>query len=113
MDIVNQGSTYVLSLAFADENGNAVTPSSSKYRIDVEGGNAISGNNANAWIPFTPSGNTYDLTISGNENAMSNNSVSREERIVTVEFKYSADLKVQETEYRYMLQRIENLLDTP
>ena len=113
MDVINQGSTYILGLSFKDENGNGVTPSAGRYRIDVEGGNAITGNNANAWIPFTPSSNAYDLTISANENAISSNaSVDREERVVTVEFTYSADSKKQTDEYRYMIRRLEEYLKT-
>jgi hypothetical protein len=112
MEYINQNSTYVLTLSFIDENGNAVTPSSSKYRIDVSDGNAVTGNNANHWVAFTPSNSTYDLAISANENAMSNNSNNREERIVTILFKYSADSKELPLEYRYMLTRLENLSKT-
>jgi len=110
MEIINQGSTYVLGLAFSDENGNAVAPSSARYRIDVEGGNAISGNNTTAWVSFSPSNNTYDLAITANENLMGNNSNNREERVVTVEFGYSGNANKQTTEYRYMLTRLENYL---
>ena len=113
MDVINQGSSYVLGLSFKDEDGNGVTPSAAKYRIDNEGGNAITGNNANAWVAFTPSANTHDLTISANENAFANNTSDREERVVTVEFIYSADSKKQTDEYRYMIRKLENLLNTP
>lgn len=113
MDIVNQGSSFVLALAFADENGNGVTPTTAKYRIDVEGGNAITGNNANAWIGFNANANTYDLVITANENAMNNNSNNREERVVTLEFSYGANNANKQTqEHHYMLTRLENLLKT-
>jgi hypothetical protein len=113
MDIINQGSTYVLGLTFRDENGNAVTPSAGRYRIDNEGGNAISGNNTTAWVAFTPSGNTHDITISSNQNAFVSNSSDREERIVTAEFTYGAGNNKQTDEYRYMIKRIDNFLDIP
>jgi hypothetical protein len=111
MEVVNQGSTYVLGLTFTDENGNGVTPTSARYRIDVDGGNAItSGNNNSAWVPITPSGNTYDLLIGANQNAMVGNNTQREERVVTVEFSYSGNANKQTDEYRYMLTRLDNFL---
>jgi len=113
MEIINQGSTYILGLEFRDDAGNAVTPSSALYRIDDEdSGNAITGNNANAWVAFSPSSNQYDLAISANENALIGNTTDREERKVTVKFNFSADNKTQTDEYRYMIQRLENLLKT-
>jgi len=114
MDVINQGSTYVLGLSFKDEDGNGVTPSAGKYRIDVEGGNSVTGNNANAWVAFTPANSAYDLTISANENGFkANSSTDREERVVTVEFTYGANGYKQTDEYRYMIKALENLLHTP
>lgn len=113
MDFVNQGSTYILGLTFRDEGNNLVTPSSARYRVDVEGGNAVTGNNSTAWVSFTPTGNTYDLVITANQNALANNTVDREERIVTVDFTYSPDGYKQPTEYRYMLVRLKKLLSSP
>ncbi len=113
MEIVNQGSVYVLGLAFSDENGNGVTPTEAKYRVDVEGGNAVTGNNANAWVAISANANTYDLVITANENAMNNNSNNREERVVTLEFSYGANNANKQTqEHRYMLTRLDNLLKT-
>ncbi len=113
MEIVNQGSVYVLGLAFSDENGNGVTPTEARYRVDVDGGNAVTGNNANAWIAISANANTYDLVITANENAMNNNSNNREERVVTLEFSYGANNANKQTqEHRYMLTRLDNLLKT-
>ncbi len=113
MDIVNQGSTYLLGLTFRDEGNNLVTPSAGRYRVDRVGGNAVTGNNANAWVAFTPSGNTHDIVITANENAFANNSANREDRIVTVEITYGANSYLQTNEYRYRLERIEEYLTTP
>ena len=114
MDVINQGSTYPITLTFKDGNGNNVTPSAGKYRIDVEGGNSVTGNNANAWVAFTPANSAYDLTITANENGFkANSSTDREERVVTVEFTYGANGYKQTDEYRYMIRVLENLLDLP
>lgn len=114
MEVINQGSTYPITLTFKDGNGNNVTPSAGRYRIDVEGGNSVTGNNANAWIDFTPANSTYDLIVTANQNGLnSNNSVDREERVVTVEFTYGANAYKQTDEYRYMIRVLENLLDVP
>jgi hypothetical protein len=113
MDVVNQGSVYVLGLAFTDENGNNVTPSGAQWRLDAEGIGPITGNNANAWVTFTPGGSSYNLQITGIQNAMSNNSNNREMRVVTIEFTYGAGNNAATMEYRYLLTRIENLLDVP
>lgn len=113
MDLINQNSDYDLLLSFTDENGNKVTPSAASYRIDdVGSGNAITGNNANAWIAITPTGNTYDLRITANQNALLGNNSDREERVVTTKFTYSADLKQDTAEYRYFIMRLANLLKT-
>jgi hypothetical protein len=113
MEIVNEGSSYVLGLTFKDENGNGVTPANATYRIDdEESGNGVTGNNANHWVDISPSGNTYDLVVTANQNAFIGNNTQREERVVTLKFKFSADSKWQTEEYRYMLTRLENLLKT-
>lgn len=109
MDIVFEGSTYPITLSFYDGNNNAVTPSAARYRIDNVGGNAVSGNNANAWVAFTPSANTHDLVISANENAMANANNAREQRTVTVEFTYGANSYKQTGEYQYTLQNLSYL----
>jgi hypothetical protein len=109
MDIVLEGSTYPILLEFVDGNNNAVTPSAARYRIDNVGGNSITGNNANAWVSFTPSGNTYELVITANENAVANANNRREERTVTVEFTYGANSYKQTGEYRFMLKNLDYL----
>jgi hypothetical protein len=106
MDVVQEASDYLLTMTFRDEGNNLVTPSAGKYRIDNVGGNQITGNNANAWVAFTPSGNTHDIIITGNQNVMANANNSREERVVTVEFTYGANSYNQTGEYRYMLNNL-------
>lgn len=109
MDSIFEGSTYPILLAFRDGNNNAVTPSAARYRIDNVGGNSITGNNANAWVAFTPSGNTHELVIAANENAMANANNAIEERAVTIEFTYGANSYKQTGEYRFMLKNLNYL----
>ena len=46
-DTVNEKSTSIVTLSFADEAGNAVTPTSGTYRIDdVASGTQIKGDTA-------------------------------------------------------------------
>ena len=108
MDVVNQGQTYVLGLTFTDENGNGLTPSSASYRIDVEGSNVA----VVPWTPFSPSANTYNLVITAAQNALQNANNAREERVVTLQFGYGLGNE-QVSEYRYMLAKVENFLNSP
>jgi hypothetical protein len=40
MDVVNERSTYILTVSFLDEDGAAVVPASASYRIDDVGSDA-------------------------------------------------------------------------
>jgi hypothetical protein len=42
MDVVNERSTWISTIAFTDENGAAVTPTSARYKIeDVDSGTLV------------------------------------------------------------------------
>lgn len=95
-DTVNEKSTSIVTLSFADEAGNAVTPTSGTYRIDdVASGTQIKGDTA-----FTPVSSTHEITISDSENAILDSDNARELRCVTVSVTYGVGKKCT-AEYRY------------
>lgn len=101
MDVINEKTTYTLTLTFTDESGSAVTPSAGTYRIDdVSSGAEIKGETA-----FTPSASTHDLIITASENAILNTANSSEKRRVTVTVTYGMARQMTE-EYFYSVKNL-------
>lgn len=100
LDIVNEKSTLMLTLAFKDEDGVAVIPSSATYRIDApQEGLTILPATA---ISSLSSSVSLEITSAQNQ-AVS--SAPYSERVVTVEFVYSLTKKGV-NEYRYKLKNL-------
>ncbi|MFA5424499.1 MAG: hypothetical protein WC374_11655 [Phycisphaerae bacterium] len=101
MEIIKPDTTLTISLAFTDENGDAVTPSAARYRID----DVASGDEVLAWTNFTPATSTYDLIIEAAQNAIINSAQPTEKKLVKVEITYGTDNKKTDT-YVYMVSDI-------
>lgn len=99
MDIVNEKIDSTLTASFKDEDGNPITPSSGSYRIDDDSATEITGDTA-----FTPTGSSYDISISANENRILDATKSSEKRTVTVTFQYGGKQGVEE--YRYLVRNL-------
>lgn len=84
MDTVNESTTFVVTLTFTDEDGDAVTPTSGTYRIDdVDAGTEILDDTA-----FSPSASTHDITITAAQNAILDSTLKTEKHRMTVTWLY-------------------------
>ena len=105
MTEINEGSSCVVNIDFLDENGDEVTPTSGKYRVDdAETGDAVI-----AWSPFTPSSSNQLLYISGANNRLpgTRREHKRTSRIVTIKYVYGVDSLVGTGEVRYAIKGLE------
>lgn len=102
MDLVNEKSSSTIALAFTDETGAAVTPSSARYRID----DVAAGTQIKDWTAFVPTGSGYDLEILDTENAILTAANDTEMRRVTVEFTYGVANKKGTGEYLYAVKNL-------
>lgn len=106
LDVVDEGSTHILTINFLDRNGNAATPASADYRIDestLEGSDA---SEVRASTPISPIASEFALSLTPADNAIvGTGNPPFQERVVTVTAVYGAD-DVKVDEYRY---RVRNL----
>jgi len=88
MNQVNEGSTANLAISFYDEHKAAVAPTAAQYRID----DVASGDEITDWTDFdpSPSGATYDLKISAEENAIVNSALTVEQHRITIQYDYGS-----------------------
>ncbi len=101
MDNVNEKTTSLITVAFRDENGGAVTPSAASYRID----DALSGAAIRPLTDLGPGGPSVEITITDAENRILVPENSTEERLLTVFFTYGAGKKGN-AEYRYIVKNL-------
>jgi hypothetical protein len=85
MDLVNEQSTYILTLSFLDTTGQPVVFQTARYRIDDD----KSGTNIKPWTAITPNGTaTVDIEVEHSLNYIVNENLTGEIRTVTVNFTY-------------------------
>jgi hypothetical protein len=106
LDVVDENSTWVLTITFRDRNGNLATPASATYRIDeatLEGSLAAEVRDDTALAPIA---SEFALSLTPADNAIvGTGDPAFQERVVTVTATYGAD-DVKVDEYRY---RVRNL----
>jgi len=105
LDVVDEGSSSVLTITFTDRNGNLQVPFNAVYRIDeaTQEGGFDSEVRADTAVPSLAS--PCDLALTPADNAIVDQTRAFEERVVTVVSTYSAN-DVKKDEYRY---RVRNL----
>lgn len=100
----NEGATVLITATFRDDAGTLVVPSEAKYQVDdVESGDNV--------VPLTAIPGTLasamEIAVSPTQNAIIESAHRREERIVTVRFKYGVGgAKQGSNEYRYLLKNL-------
>ena len=105
MHIVNENTTLVVNLAFTDEDGNPVTPSALRWRLDdVATGDALSG-----WQDITPLSDRHDLVIAAGHNAICNEALESERKHLTVEITYGTDNKKATADYIYAARNLSKI----
>jgi len=85
MDVVNEKTTAVVTCTFTDEDGSAVTPSTTTYRIDdVDTDTQILDDTV-----IVPSSSAEDYVITAAQNAMVTATKPREVHRLTITFTYT------------------------
>lgn len=102
IDIWNEGSDVLVTATFTDEDGNAVTPDTARYRVD----DLKSGTSIAAAASITGLSTSNVLTIPASQNAILDDGNMFETRIVTVDFVYGLPAKHGTGEYRYQLRNL-------
>lgn len=97
-DRVYEGSTWLVTAAFTDDNGIAVTPTSARYRID----DVKSGQNIVAAADVPSLGSSAEIEITPAQNAVINDRYAIEPRRLTLVFVYGA-ARQRVAEYKYDL----------
>lgn len=94
--IVNEGSAGTLDITFYDNNGVAMVPATAYYKItDFETNTEIRG-----YTQITPLNTTVTITMLPEDNAIINNSLSHEKKIVTIKTnEIFNDAEIDEFEY--------------
>lgn len=103
---VNQNDSFQIPVAFKDESGVAVVPTSISYQvIDVETGTTVRGATA-----VTPSASSITLTLTYDDTALVNTGRRSEERVVRVTAVYGTDAAgdpIQKTdEYPFLVVKL-------
>lgn len=83
-----EGSTYIIRVAFKDEDGNAVMPDTVYWKLTDSDGNVINSRNV---VSVTP-GLTVDITLSGDDLVVVSGKGSNKMRVITVWGIYDSDL---------------------
>ena len=108
LDECNERSTWLVDVAFFDDEGTPVTPSAATVRIDDE-------KNRTNIRPATAIGSlntTVTLEITADENYIIRPRAKYEVRTVTVGFDYGVG-RHGNTEYRYKLINLYGVVDVP
>lgn len=102
MITINERSTGRVTLTFMDDSNQLVVPATAQYAIT----DATSGTFVVALGNFSPAptGATYDLIVTADQNAIIDGDQDAEERIISVVFTYSG--KQATAEYHYLVKRL-------
>jgi hypothetical protein len=106
MDAIKEETTYLIRVAFTDEDGDPAVPSSGAYRIDDITDGVITGVKDDT--AFTPIGPTHDIEITPAENAILVADHEIETRLVTVSFLYGA-ARQGRADYRYYIENMKGV----
>jgi hypothetical protein len=106
LDSFTERSTVVLTVAFTDDDGAAVTPDAATYRIDDRASRT-------SILPASSIGSlasSIDLTITSEQNAIVRPRKAFEIRTITVEFDYDSG-KHGTAQYEYKLVNLYGVVD--
>jgi hypothetical protein len=101
MDEVNERTTMLLTVAFFDDDGVAVAPTTASYRID----NRNSGTEIVDDTAIATPGTTEEIEITSAQNRILNAANKEEIRVVTVDFTYGSSRRGT-VEYFYKVKNL-------
>ena len=100
---VNEGTSALVTLAFTDEAGAAVTPMSGTYRIDTGNGTVLRASTA-----FSPTGNTHQLLLNAADNTIKDVELVTEPHILTVTWVFGSGDRTGTEECRYDVKNLQH-----
>lgn len=106
-NILNEGSTALISLWFRDENDKNVTPTEIIWRLDdvtLMSVNAVSGEIID-WTTEVPTTYKHTVSIPNTANMLINSSNNFEEKLMTVKYYYGSG-NVGTEEFRYQVKNL-------
>lgn len=104
MQTINEKTTYVVNLAFKDEDSLPVTPNSANYTLY----NYTSSSTVKDLTTITITGSDQDLEILYNYNSIINPANEQELMLLTVEFVFDVT-KRGTSEYRYLIKNLKKV----
>jgi hypothetical protein len=82
-------STYVITVAFTDEDGAAVIPTAATWTLTDASGTVI---NSRTGVAMSPLASTYNIVLSGLDLAMQTGETLVGQRLLTVQATYNSTL---------------------
>lgn len=104
MQTINEKTTYVVNLAFKDEDNVPVTPNSANYTLY----NYTSSSTVKDLTTITVTGSNVDLEILYNYNSIVNPANEYEMMLLTVDFVFDVT-KRGTSEYRYLIKNLKKV----
>lgn len=108
LDECNERSTWLVDVAFFDDEGNPVTPSAATVRIDDEKNRT----NIRPAESISPLSTTVTIEVTADENYIIKSRAKYEVRTVTVGFDYGVG-RHGNTEYKYKVLNLYGVVDVP
>lgn len=95
---VREKSVFYTTVRFKDKNGIAMTPASASYRID----DVKSGTEIRDWTTIDDLSTSVELTISGDDNKMVDETNGKEMRELVIKWADSNGNEVKDATYYYV-----------
>jgi hypothetical protein len=86
INLINERSTFYLTVSFKDQNGTAENPAAARYRID----NPKTGQQIRGWTALSPIAGVVTITVNAVDNTLTQTKVLQEKRILTVDSDYGS-----------------------
>lgn len=87
MSTVNENSTSRFTSNPINEDGDAFTPDTARYRLD----DITTGNEIIAWTSISPTSTEMVITIPASKNSIIDESKSEEDKVLTIETDFGTD----------------------
>jgi hypothetical protein len=104
MQTINEKTTYVVNLAFKDENEAPVTPNSAQYSLY----NYTANFNVKDLTTITITGSNVDLEIPYSDNSIIKSTNDYEVMLLTVQYVFDTD-KRGTSEHRYLIKNLKKI----
>ncbi len=103
MDLINERTTYFVTVTFKDEDGTLVVPSAAFYSLYCE----TTGTEILAEGAFpTPLASSKEIEVTYVQNKIQVSTNAKEQKLMTVRFTYDSGASQGTAEYRWVVQNL-------